>query len=331
MIVLHNPLGAEERKSKIQRNGGQNLVLEGIINPDELIRGDYEHEDVMVYNAEEIEITPNFNYSKLKTKSYTEVTGRCDGIDSIKSIAYPWYWLTSTIRNCWDLSLSQTDPKRYWQTSKYPSTLFTCMLGQGRPHRQVIFELLELADISLKYVSFAGKDIWIDLTPETIHLSNFENGQDFVEWTGENIYRTHRFPPWYSEVLIDLVVETHDHALFYTEKTWKPFLGMRLPMIFGAPNMNVFLKDNGFKFAENLIDYSYDKIEDSYLRAKTLVSELKRLEGSDLGFLHDETLEIRKHNQKRALEISKEIDVPKSPKYEEALNHAIRVSDILLK
>jgi len=74
-----------------------------------LMRGDYEHEDVLVYNAEETEIYANFDYSKLKTKSYTEVTGKCDGIDSITSIVYPWFWLTSTIRNCWDLSWNEPE------------------------------------------------------------------------------------------------------------------------------------------------------------------------------------------------------------------------------
>jgi len=305
----------------------------------DLIRGDYEHEDVMVYNAEEIEIASDFDYSKLKTKSYTEVTGKCDGIDSITSIVYPWFWLTDTIRNCWDLSwnkeqqdtLSGTDPKQYWQTSKEPSTLFTCMLGQGRPHRKVIFDFLEFYNMPSKYVSFATKGIWIDLRPETIYHNEHIDGLDFLHWTGQNQQKTHRFPPWYDEVLIDLVVETHDDAVFYTEKTWKPFLGMRLPMIFGAPNMNVFLKDNGFKFAENLIDYSYDTIEDSYLRAEALVSELKRLNDEvDLNTLHHETLEIRKHNQIRALEIPKEIDVPKYRKYEEALNHAIGIGGAII-
>tara|TARA_B100000945_G_C20350608_1_gene582050 strand:+ start:82 stop:1032 length:951 start_codon:yes stop_codon:yes gene_type:complete len=291
-----------------------------------LMRGDYEHEDVLVYNAEETEIYANFDYSKLRTKSYTEVTGKCDGIDFITSIVYPWFWLTSTIRNCWDLSwnepennnLSWTEPKRYWQTSKYPTTLFTCMLGQPKPHRKDIFSLLKLNGLPSKYISFFGMGINIDLDPETIH-------------TITHTQRTHRFPPWYDEVLIDLVVETHDDAVFYTEKTWKPFLGMRLPMIFGAPNMNVFLKDNGFRFPENLIDYSYDTIEDSHLRAKTLVSELKRLnEEVDLDTLHDETLEIRKHNQMRALEIPKDIDVPKYPKYEEEHKHSVGISNAII-
>ena len=305
-----------------------------------LMRGDYEHEDVLVYNAEETEIYANFDYSKLKTKSYTEVTGKCDGIDSITSIVYPWFWLTSTIRNCWDLSwnepennsLSWTEPKRYWQTSKYPTKLFTCMMGQSKPHRQDIFSLLKLNGLLYldrelqvdrnhnpsKYISFFGMGINIDLDPETIH-------------TITHTQRTHRFPPWYDEVLIDLVVETHDDAVFYTEKTWKPFLGMRLPMIFGASNMNVFLKDNGFRFPENLIDYSYDTIEDSHLRAKALVSELKRLnEEVDLDTLHDETLEIRKHNQMRALEIPKDIDVPKYPKYEEEHKHSVGISNAII-
>ena len=40
----------------------------------------------------------------------------------------------------------------------------------------------------------------------------------------KNQILTHQFPPWYDDVIIDLVVETHEDKTFYTEKTWKPFL-----------------------------------------------------------------------------------------------------------
>ena len=86
---------------------------------------------------------------------------------------------------------------------------------------------------------------------------------------------------------------------------------MRLPMIFGNQNMMGPLIEWGFHFPAHIINYEYDKEPNSYLRARELVRELKRLrEEYTLTELHEETLECRKHNQRRCFEILDEIELP---------------------
>lgn len=275
-----------------------------------LLRGLYSQENVIFYNSNEIEIRPDYDYSELKAKTYTEVTGNLNGISNLKpnhhAIVYPWFWLVDTIKMCWQHDLEGTaDMDQYWQTTREPCQLYTCMLGQKRPHRQMIFDLLINQRCSSPYLTFAGIGMFRDV------VEHRREDVDRCVWSGENQVLTHRFPPWYDHVLIDLVVETHEDAIFYTEKTWKPFLGMRLPMIFGAPFIMKQLMEWGFRFPLNIVDYSFDNEPHPYLRAKSLVSELKRLrEEVGMNTLHTETLGIRKYNQRRCFELLDEIELP---------------------
>ena len=275
-----------------------------------LLRGRYHNEDVLFYNSNEVELLPDYDYVNrpLKVKSYTEVTGDLYPTQhpelNTKFISWPYFWLIDTVNACWDIPNSGVDADQYWQTSRKPCQLYTCMLGQKRPHREMIYDLLLHNKVMGQYVTFVGKGIYRDV------VQPYREDVDRCVWEGDNQKKTHRFPPWYDLCLIDLVVETHEDHTFYTEKTWKPFLGMRLPMIFGNQHMMDPLIEWGFQFPGHIIDYDYDKEPNPYLRARGLVLELKRLREISYKQLHDETLECRKHNQRRCFEILEEIDLP---------------------
>ena len=285
------------------------IVVNNNLQKDSLISGKYHDQDVLFYNSNEVEVVPDYDYKRLKVKSYTEVTGdlypKQYPENNAKFVSWPYFWLIDTVNACWDIVNSGVDPDQYWQTSRSPCQLYTCMLGQKRPHREMIFDLLISQKCMSQYVTFAGKGIFRDV------IQHHREDVDRVVWVGENQQKTHRFPPWYDLCLIDLVVETHEDHTFYTEKTWKPFLGMRLPMIFGNYNMLDPLMEWGFHFPGHIINYEYDKEPNPYLRARGLVQELKRLrEEHSLQELHEETLEMRRHNQKRCFELLEEIELP---------------------
>lgn len=287
------------------------IVINNNLQKDALLSGKYHDQDVLFYNSNEVELVPDYDYQKhpLKVKSYTEVTGdlypKQYPQNNTKFVSWPYFWLIDTVSTCWDIVNSGVDPDQYWQTSRLPTQLYTCMLGQKRPHRQMIWDLLLSHKCMSQYVTFVGQGVYRDV------VQPFREDIQRCEWKGENQQKTHRFPPWYDLCLIDLVVETHDDHTFYTEKTWKPFLGMRLPMIFGNKFMMDPLMEWGFHFPHHIINYDYDKEPNPYLRARGLVRELKRLrEEHSLQELHKETLECRKHNQRRCFEILEEIDLP---------------------
>ena len=287
------------------------IVINDNQTKDSLLRGRYHNEDVLFYNSNEVEIVPDYDYNNrpLKVKSYTEITGNLHPKqypeNNTKFISWPYFWLIDTVNACWDIVNSGVDPEQYWQTSRLPCQLYTCMLGQKRPHREMIYDLLLSQKCMGQYVTFVGKGIYRDV------VEHYREDVDRCIWKGDNQQKTHRFPPWYDLCLIDLVVETHEDHTFYTEKTWKPMLGMRLPLIFGNKNMMGPLIEWGFHFPHQIINYEYDMEPNPYLRARGLVRELKRLrEEYTLPELHEETLECRKHNQRRCFEMLEEIKLP---------------------
>ena len=280
-----------------------------------LIEGHYENDDVLFWNSNEAEMRPDYDYTTLKAKSFIEVTGNLDGIKfsdpNHRAVIWPWMWLLDTIRTCWNpVNPDYTDPDRYWQVSKEPTDYYTCMLGQDRPHRQSVYDLLVAYEgtAALPYVTFVGQGICADVQQE----KNQEINR--VNWTPRNQILTHQFPPWYDNVVIDLVVETHEDMTFYTEKTWKPLLGMRLPLIFGNVHMYDQLSDWGFYFCENMIDYSFSKEDHPYIRAKRLIEELMRIKREvPLDVLHKESLGSRKTNQRLCFDLLEDIEIYDAP------------------
>ena len=282
------------------------LVIDDNEKVHHLLKGRYENGDVLFYNANEAELRPDYDYRTLLAKSYTEITGNVHSHifknPKHKTISWPLWWLLDTIGKCWHPE-NPTDPDRYWQTTKFPEQLYTCMLGQDRPHRVMIHDLLNRYDVYSPYHTFVARGIYKDISqPRCDEVAR-------VRWTPENQVLTHQFPPWYDDVIIDLVVETHEDMTFYTEKTWKPFLGMRVPFIFGNVYMNEQLGEWGFWIDDcDIFDLSFYQEPHPYLRAKMLVKELQRIQREiPLKVIHEKTLEMRKHNQRQCFNILDDI------------------------
>lgn len=292
-------------------------ILDTTAKRQDLQRGKYADTEVVVYNANEIEIAPDYPYRRLQARVYREVTGNVNGIEfdetkDHKAIIWPYFWLMDTCIMCWHPENSGTDSDRYWQTSKPATSYYTCMLGQQRPHRELIFDLLNSHDIVSEYLTFVPKGITRDvIEDDRVEIGGMQ-GKIRCHWNGENQQKTHRFPPWYDETLIDLVVETHEDAIFFTEKTWKPFLGMRLPLIYGGAHTVQKLMEWGFRFPHDMIDYSYDREPHPYIRAKSMVEELKRVMTEiPLDVLDKHTMETRKFNQRRCFSLMNEVGLQK--------------------
>ena len=107
-----------------------------------------------------------------------------------------------------------------------------------------------------------------------------------------------------SEVLIDVVTETKINQTFFTEKTWKPLLGLRLPLYLHTQGCYGELKGMGFNFPDWLrVDY-IDKGIDSYARCRRIIevlNDLKDEEPAELWYAAKPTLI---HNQRRAKQLA---------------------------
>lgn len=107
---------------------------------------------------------------------------------------------------------------------------------------------------------------------------------------------------------LNIVFETDPRHPYYTEKLLKPIIA-GVPFIWQAHhNLKNVLTDMGYMHYP-FIDYSFDSIEDPYMRTDALFHEISRLYEMDLNLLSKEFKHISKHNQDNfwSIDVEKEL------------------------
>lgn len=100
----------------------------------------------------------------------------------------------------------------------------------------------------------------------------------------------------FKDSLFSLIAESTMDAIFTTEKTYIAILHRRPFLTFGAPNANLYMKTLGFKLFENIIDYSFDEIDDDIERCKQYMQQVKNLTTYNLNELKNEVMPIVNYN-----------------------------------
>lgn len=262
-----------------------------------LIDGTWQHDNIILLNPYEMEFysSQSFDYSKIIAKTYKELNSGADHTryPNLKPghevIQWPLFWLWQTYSNL-DNYIRMPDIN--------PTKLFCTMNGRIRPHRDGLWGQLVYHNILNQYCSYIGKGVTVDL--QNIDALNLEDTQ-----------KSHGFPPFYKDILIDLVCETHTSNLFFTEKTWKPFLAERIPLIITAPGAYEKLKDWGFEDYTELFDYGFDDKLNLEDRIEDIVGQLKDiLEVEDPKRLYQLTKEKREHNRENCMRLLAIEEIP---------------------
>lgn len=274
--------------------------------------GAFLEKDVLVFNAGESELDADVSYYEIgrNFRTYTEVTGAytMDRFQPIPKnmtiVSYPFCWLQDQIvrhgSNESDLDLSVY---RQVTGANAPRVLFTYMMRQPKAHRRMIWDLLEANELINEYCTNAEKGISIDLS-HNFRGDVIENNYDSVFW------QTHSFPEWYFDCLIDLVPETHVNQMFFTEKTWRAFLGMRIPLIIGAQNQMKQLNKMGFKFPEWTRWSEWDNKKHEYDRVRGCIETLHSLSKKDVSELWETSYYERRHNMMLCFDLATSIEPP---------------------
>jgi hypothetical protein len=102
---------------------------------------------------------------------------------------------------------------------------------------------------------------------------------------------------------MNLVSESSDECLIFSEKTWKPILIEQPFLSYGAPNQNLKLKDYGFELYDEIFDYSFDRCLNLEDRVNGIIDNLKSLKNKNYNELHCKIKDKLIKNKKRAIEI----------------------------
>jgi len=187
-------------------------------------------------------------------------------------------------------------------------TIPFCFLnGKSRPFRQKLWDKVEKDGLINQYCSFLRNGVFADIE---FNIADSLKQPDMVTKIAFNPAE------FYDRVLIDVYVEPEVNTLRFTEKTWKPLLHEKIAFGFSAQNYYRNLKWLGFKMHDNVIDYSFDSIEDNEERLEGFYEQFKKLLNIKLSDLVEITDTERMHNRKRCLTLIQNAEVPELPIFE---------------
>lgn len=178
--------------------------------------------------------------------------------------------------------------------NKKITKLFTSLNNRAHNFRKMFIDQMYNADLfDYGYVS------WNDIDTETEYL--------FKYWTPERMLLSDRTCTYtqdffklptteFKDSLFSLIAESTMDAIFTTEKTYIAILHRRPFLTFGAPNANLYMKTLGFKLFENIIDYSFDEIDDDTERCKQYMQQVKNLTTYNLTELKNKVMPTVNYN-----------------------------------
>jgi hypothetical protein len=107
----------------------------------------------------------------------------------------------------------------------------------------------------------------------------------------------------YNQSYYSAVIETviHNDFAMFSEKEAKPIMAQRPFVIFGARHQLKAFKSLGFKTFENVIDESYDNVEDRYERFDAVLHSMEQLTKFNPVDVYEILKPVLEHNKKHFL------------------------------
>lgn len=84
-------------------------------------------------------------------------------------------------------------------------------------------------------------------------------------------------PLQFQETLFSVICESTSDSIFLTEKTYVPIIHKRPFLLVGAKNIHGYLKKLKFKLFDEIIDYSFDSVDDQTERYNMIMIELAKI------------------------------------------------------
>ena len=200
-----------------------------------------------------------------------------------------WFWFSEVFRHINGWATFRDNNGIVFHKFNYPrvanrNKLALVPIGRLRPHRIRFKNKIKPFLPNIIY-SCVEEGIFL---PRNV---DFENTFNPYSYRANTINDRYFNPDWYNNTYFSLVSETcvskqrfkynknnYDHALFITEKTFKPIMYRHPFMIYGQPHLLNHLRSIGFETFENLFDESYDQIADNEKRLDKIIENVVELE-----------------------------------------------------
>jgi len=161
---------------------------------------------------------------------------------------------------------------------------------------QLLLWLIKTGYIDDSYVSILIKNEYFDrnrlrskedeLSDLIEYYNRFEGmGFNVLDWNypevNNDVFSSLKYTTksHYSDTLFNIISETtcDTNSLNLTEKSFKGIANCHPYLVIGDVNTHKHIKDLGFELYEDLIDYSFDSIDNSEIRLNSALKEVKRI------------------------------------------------------
>lgn len=194
---------------------------------------------------------------------------------------------------------------------------FDAMLGTWKPHRafvaeqivandlvdKITYALGPMPDQALSVPMHQGSEFIWDPEFEPLSDMDYLKLNQHVKYRGMVVQMPCILPKeLFNHTTYSIICETgfENGTHMLSEKTAKALLGRRLFVMFSGAGMLKFIRSQGFRTFDGIIDESYDGILDNQQRWAAAFEQVKRLCEMDQQQVLDQVQSICDHNFKRA-------------------------------
>lgn len=222
-------------------------------------------EFVNVINSRNIKVTwitgsPESKYLTNRVNNF--------GIKKFELKHYPTFWFNHTLSILKQQDLLNLQNKK---TFLHP---FVCFNNRGHLHRCYAIDYIS------KYKLFdKGIITWHNFLKENtdFKFKYFDNTVKKIDDDFDVKLDSFLLPHQYHESLFDFVTECSHETIMISEKTATPIILKKPFVALSSPHFNKYLQKLGFVLYDEIIDYSFDNIEDLDVRAHEFVKNMERI------------------------------------------------------
>lgn len=121
-----------------------------------------------------------------------------------------------------------------------------------------------------------------------------------------DVFLQETLPIEFTQSFMQLVTESDEEIIFFTEKTATPILLNKPFLVAATQGFHAALCASGFELYTELFDYSFDDEKDIELRYEGIIENVKRIASmsdSELKIAHKQIFEKLVHNKKHAIDL----------------------------
>ena len=190
-----------------------------------------------------------------------------EGVKNLRVDTWPTFWINYSdqcITHDW---IQPPDTSKF----KYP---FICLNNRGHLHRAHVIDQLAKEDLLDK-----GVVTWHDFLHETENFEFKYFNKQVIKIDDDFDTKLDSFliPKQFHESLFHCVTECCHQTIMLSEKTAIPIMAKKPFVAIGGQHYNKFLQELGFELYDEIVDYSFDSVEDVGERARLFVQNVKRI------------------------------------------------------